>query len=239
MTSYQFMILSPLKAGPSLVEQVCSRLTRQLRHSTETSDGRLPPERVMAAKLGVSRTVLREATKRLELQGILEIRHGSGIRAVDRLHQPLNGSLSLLLPEIPERLRQLIETRAALEPEIARLATLRAKAADLRQLRAIHTKLLSAETHDEAIEADIEFHRTLARIAGNEILKLLLASVAELSRESRRVTIGNVGTKRAIDHHAAILKAIAARNPSAAARAMKHHMDEAARDLNAQSRMKK
>jgi GntR family transcriptional repressor for pyruvate dehydrogenase complex len=240
MTSYQLaMTLSPLKSTPSLVDQVCSRLARQLRDEIESGDGKLPPERLMAESLGVSRTVLREATKRLELQGLLEIRHGSGIRAVNRLHKPLSGSLSLLLPELPERLRQLNEARAAIEPEIARQAALKAKTADLKQLRAIHDRLVAAETHDEAVEADIDFHRTLARVAGNEILKLMLESLADLGRESRRVTIGNVGQQRAIDHHNAILAAVAAHDAAAAAKAMKHHMDEAARDLAAKTKTKR
>ncbi len=233
------MTISPLKSSPSLVEQVCSRLARQLRDEGDSGDGRLPPERLMAERLGVSRTVLREATKRLELQGLLEIRHGSGIRAVNRLHKPLSGSLSILLPELPERLRQLSEARAAIEPEIARQAALKAKASDVKQLRGIHERLLAAAAHDEAVEADIDFHRTLARIAGNEILKLMLESLADLGRESRRVTIGKVGRQRAIDHHAAILNAVAAHDDNAAAKAMRHHMDEAARDLAAKTKGKR
>ena len=233
------MTISPLKPAPSLVEQVCSRLARQLRDEVDSGDDRLPPERLMAERLGVSRTVLREATKRLELQGLLEIRHGSGIRAVNRLHKPLSGSLSILLPELPERLRQLSEARAAIEPEIARQAALKAKASDVKQLRSIHERLLAAETHDEAVEADIDFHRTLARIAGNEIMKLMLESLADLGRESRRVTIGNVGRQRAIDHHAAILNAVTAHDATAAAKAMKHHMDEATRDLAAKAKTKR
>lgn len=233
------MTITPLKPTPSLVEQVCSRLARQLRDEVESGDGKLPPERLMAERLGVSRTVLREATKRLELQGLLEIRHGSGIRAVNRLHKPLSGSLSILLPELQERLRQLSEARAAIEPEIARQAALKAKATDVKQLRGIHERLMAAETHEEAVEADIDFHRTLASIAGNEILKLMLESLADLGRESRRVTIGNVGRQRAIDHHAAILNAVAAHDANAAAKAMKHHMDEAARDLAAKAKARR
>lgn len=240
MTSYQSsMTLSPLKPIPTLVDQVCARLARQLRDEPEPGDGRLPPERVMAERLGVSRTVLREATKRLELQGLIEIRHGSGIRAVNRLHKPLSGSLSLLLPDVGERLRQLNEARAAIEPEIAKQAALKAKAADLRQLRAIHERMQNAESHDEAVEADIDFHRTLARIAGNEILKLMLESLADLGRESRRVTIGNVGHQRAVEHHVAILKAVTAHDATASAKAMKHHLDEAARDLFAKTKTKR
>ena len=225
------MTLTPLKVTPSLVEQVCARLALQLRDEAGSGDGRLPPERQMAESLGVSRTVLREATKRLELQGLLEIRHGSGIRAVNRLHKPLSSSVAILLPEAAERLRQLIEARAVIEPELARQAALKARAADVKQLRTVHERLVAAETHDDEVEADIDFHRTLARIGGNEILKLMLESLADLGRESRRVTIGNVGRQRAIDHHTAILNAVAAHDADAAAEAMKHHMEEAARDL--------
>lgn len=233
------MNLSPLKSTPTLVEQVCSRLARQLRDESESGDGRLPPERIMAERLGVSRTVLREATKRLELQGLLEIRHGSGIRAVNRLHKPLSSSLALLLPELPERLRQLLEARAAIEPEMARLAAVRAKAGDIQRLREIHERMVNATDDTEAVEADIDFHRALAGIAGNEIFKITLESLADLGRESRRVTIGNVGKQRAIDHHAAIMEGVAAHDADAAASAMMHHMDEAVRDLAAKNLTKR
>ena len=82
----------------------------------------LPAERSLAIKLGVSRTVVREATKRLEQQGLLEVQHGTGIRVVDKLHRPLNGSLELLIPDIAESLQQLNETRLSIEPDAARQA---------------------------------------------------------------------------------------------------------------------
>lgn len=234
------MKITRVKSTVPLVEQVCSRLTRLLRAADGAGDGRmLPPERTMAQRFGVSRTVLREATKRLELQGLLEIRHGSGARAVDRLQKPLNGSLSLLLPEISERLRQLIVARAAIEPVVATLAAARARPADVRRLQRLQLRLCAAATHEESVDADIEFHRELARIAGNDILKLILESLADLSRESRRVTIGKVGKKRAIEHHAAILRAVATHDAAAAERAMKHHMEEAALDLAPKAMAKK
>ena len=70
----------------------------------------------------MSRTVMREATKRLESQGLLEIRHGSGTWVVNQLHKPVCGSLSLAMPKCKERLRQLNEARLLVEPEIARQA---------------------------------------------------------------------------------------------------------------------
>jgi DNA-binding FadR family transcriptional regulator len=232
MTSYQFMILSPLKAGPSLVEQVCARLMRQLRRSTENGDGKLPPERIMAAKLGVSRTVLREATKRLELQGMLEIRHGSGIKIVDRLHRPLNNSLSLLIPDLADRLSQLNEARLSIEPDAAALAAQRATKEQICTLRRIQTQLENATDNAAAIEADIAAHHAIADTSGNLIYRLILDSLAEIGITSRLRTIGRIGKKTAIEHHEAILSAIERRDAEAAREAMRTHILAAGEDMD-------
>ena len=120
-----------------------------------------------------SRTVVREAAKRLELQGIIEIQHGIGIKAVDKLHKPLNGSLALLVPDAEERLRQLNETRMAIEPESARLAAENATAAQIRTLKRIHQQLIDASDTARAIEADMAFHRALAEASGRRTLVYL------------------------------------------------------------------
>ena len=105
------MSLSTIERPVSLVEDVCQRLATEIRAELNGGDGWLPPERRLAEQLGVSRTVVREATKRLELQGLIEVRHGIGIKVVDKLHKPLNGSLALLIPDTADRLRQLVEVR--------------------------------------------------------------------------------------------------------------------------------
>lgn len=229
------MTLSTIKST-SLVDQVCSVLAQELRSELDRGEGWLPPEREMARKLGVSRTVLREATKRLELQGLLEIQHGVGIRAVDHLHKPLSGSLSLLLPDLVVRLEQLMEARLTIEPEIARLAALRASAEQIEALSGTLRAMAQADSQEAAVVADIEFHRQLAQASGNEVLALMLESLSELGRESRRLTIGNVGRQRAIEHHAAILKAVTEKQPDAAAQAMRTHVQVAIEDLKLQVR---
>lgn len=216
---------------PSLVDEVCQRLAGLTRRDHLGDDGWLPTERDLAAQLCVSRSVVREATKRLEQQGLLEIRQGLGIRAVDRLHKPLNGSVRLLIPQAPRRLRQLTEVRLLIEPELARLAAQRGTAAQLRAIRRAHERMISATTDQEGIAADLEFHRQIAAAAGNEICSLLLDSVAELGIESRHATIGTVGVEVAIEHHAAILVAIERRQPGPACECMKRHLETATADL--------
>lgn len=223
------MSLPSVKAK-SLVEQVCDRLAELIRAQPDASAS-LPPERRLAEELGVSRSVIREAIKRLELQGLLEVKRGSGIRIVDQLHRPLNGSLELLIPDSEERLRQLHETRLVLEPEAARMAASRATAEHLANLENIQSRLEGATNHADAIAHDLEFHHALVEASGNRIFLLILDSLADISRESRERTIGSVGKETAIEHHGMILEAVMRRDPDGAESAMRYHLGEAQRDL--------
>jgi GntR family transcriptional regulator, transcriptional repressor for pyruvate dehydrogenase complex len=225
------MSLQTIERPASLVEEVCRQISGQIHDDAFTKDGWLPAERELAERLGVSRPVVREATKRLELQGLLEIRHGVGIKVVDKLHKPLNGSVALLIPDTADRLRQLTEARLLIEPGLARMAAERVTNAHLRSLRQNQVRLAAAETYEQSIEADLEFHRLIALAAGNEICTLLLDSLAELGRESRKTTLSAVGNAVAVAHHSQILAAIEARQPERASAAMKMHLEAAAVDI--------
>jgi DNA-binding FadR family transcriptional regulator len=192
----------------------------------------LPAERSLAEQLGVSRTVVREATKRPEQQGLLEVQHGTGIRVVDKLHRPLNGSLELLIPDIAERLQQLNETRLSIEPYSAGLAAQRATKEQIRALRRIHADLETAPDNTAAIVADLNLHRALAEASGNLIFRLILDSLAEVGLASRQRTIGRIGKSTAIEHHARVLDAIEARDPGAARQAMHRHILDAGEDMD-------
>jgi len=215
----------------SLVEEVSDTLAGAIRSGGLAMDGLLPSERHLAEQFGVSRPVVREATKRLELQGLVEVRQGVGIRVVDRLHAPVSAAARLLLPDEGERLRQSLEVRLALEPVIARRAAERAGAADLLELNHLHTALESAPDLAAAMECDLAFHRELARLSGNEIFGLMLDSIADLGRESRRATMSEAGVGRAIKQHTAVLRAIVSGDAKGAEKAMRDHIDTAVSDL--------
>ncbi|MCB1209104.1 MAG: FadR family transcriptional regulator [Verrucomicrobiales bacterium] len=225
------MSISTLPRPTSLVEGVCQQLADLIREPSSDEERWLPGERSLAEQLGVSRTVVREATKRLEQQGMLEIQHGAGIKVVDKLHRPLIGSLSILIPKETERLRQLNEARLAIEPECARLAATRATASQIKALWALHRKLVEATDNDAAIEIDLAFHRALAQTSGNLIFRLILDSLAEIGLASRRRTIGRVGKNAAIAQHATILGAVEKHDAEAAEAAMRHHILSAGEDM--------
>lgn len=215
--------------APSLVEKMCERLAAIVRGAP---GGWLPTERELSAQFGVSRNVVREATKRLEAQGLLEIQHGIGIKAVNRLHRPLSDSLTLLIPDVADRLAQLNETRLSIEPDAAAFAAERATTAQCRELRRIHEELERAPDSDTAIQCDLAFHHAIAEASGNLIYRLVLDSLGELGVASRKLTIGRIGKQTAIEHHEAILTAIEKRDAEAASAAMRTHIFAAGEDMN-------
>lgn len=187
----------------------------------------LPPERRLADELGVSRSALREAIKQLENQGLLECRHGIGVRVTRNFSTPLRKVLAHAVPAPSERIRQFAAVRVLVEPEIARLAALQIKPAELATLQDCQQRLHDATDLKEAVAADLEFHRHLATIAGNQVLALMLASIAELEEQARLVSLRRVGVTDAHAQHQQVLDAVAAGDSEAARDAMLRHVQAA------------
>ncbi len=217
---------------PSLVEKVTTRLAQVVRENLHGDEKWLPTERELSAQMGVSRNVVREATKRLEARGLVEIQHGIGIRSVNHIHRPLNESVSWLMPDLADRLRALSEARLSVEPDVAALAAVRASPRQLGQLRELHENLYAAPDLESAVDADCAFHHAIADAAGNPVFRLLLDSLADLGRSSRVRSMGRAGRERAITQHAAVLKAIESGNAATARRAMRKHILAALDDLD-------
>ncbi|HEV3021341.1 MAG TPA: FCD domain-containing protein, partial [Pirellulales bacterium] len=128
-------------------------------------------------------------------------------------------------------LLHLVEARRPLESEIAALAAERATARHLHALDAAIEQLVAAQTHEERVEADVQFHRVLAESTGNAVFALLLETLAGLLRESRRQTIAQSGIDVALAGHRAILSAVRRKDANGARRAMLEHLTLAERDL--------
>lgn len=225
------MTLDTIARPPSLVEKVSQSLADIARRDRQEDDGWLPTERELSAQLGVSRSVVREAAKRLELQGLLEIRQGSGMKVVDKLHKPLSSAVHMLVPDEKQRLVQLTEVRLALEPENTRLAAERATNGELKQLKAAHERLKNCQEFETQVLADMEFHCLIAEASGNKIGSLLMQSLSDLLQNSLSHGYRLVTKDQAVADHGKILDAILARNANAAATAMKNHLLHARDDL--------
>ncbi|MFC4355225.1 FadR/GntR family transcriptional regulator [Chryseomicrobium palamuruense] len=132
---------------------------------------KLPPERELAQKLGVSRTGLREALRYLADLGAIQSRQGGGhYLRVSRIEDALGNRGTLKLEVDPISTAEMLEVRRALECEAAFLAASQATSSQLAELKVYLSDMKRATTEEEGAKADIGFHFTLVRASHNPLL---------------------------------------------------------------------
>jgi GntR family transcriptional repressor for pyruvate dehydrogenase complex len=212
-----------------VVRQIEDRI---LRGALKPGD-MLPPERVMAEQIGVSRTVIREATKALELQGLVEVQHGRGVMVAPPSSANFADSLMRYMRIRESPIWALWELRSTIEVEVAGLAAERWEEADLAQIKAQLARLeASVESPKEYVEHDFEFHRAIARAGHNPLFPSVLEPFVSLLLESRNLgaSVPNAPRKSIVVHRR-IVDAIESRNPANARKAMREHFAQVAEFL--------
>jgi DNA-binding FadR family transcriptional regulator len=206
-----------------LYRQVAEQL-RQLFDSGEFTVGdRLPPERELAERMGISRPTIREALIALEVEGRVRIRVGSGIYVTEPSRLPANpttdeGPFELL------RAREFVE--GAVAEEAARLAT----AADIAAMDDILFQMEGkAHPNHATLTLDRAFHTTVASTLGNAVLVRVIGDLFDqrmnpyferLSSYFEDPTTWNA----ALEEHRLVRDAIAAGDPKRAKQAMQEHL---------------
>ena len=196
---------------------------------------RLPPERELCERLGVSRTVVREALNLVEARGLISIEHGRGAVVSGGEPRAVRDTLGLLLRVRPKKLWELLEMRGILEVEVAGLAAQRAGPEDVEEMRARVEKMRgSIDAPEGYVDADGEFHARLARAARNGVLLTMLEPVVDFLRASRRVSAARPGNaRRALLEHEQILGSVESGDAEGARREMSGHLANTARDIEA------
>jgi GntR family transcriptional repressor for pyruvate dehydrogenase complex len=220
-----------LRHKDALVERVVQMLEKQVLDGRLPVGSRLPAEREFAERLGVSRTVLREAVRILGTKGLLETRHGIGttIRAMtsEAVVKPMTLFFRSFNQEIS--LEDLHQVRSILEGETASLAASQGTDEDIDGLRRLCSEMQTA-AQDPATFAqkDAEFHRRLAQTTHNPLITLLLDSIRDLIAEVRTRVAHDPGLyDQVMPGHLRILDAVAARDPQRAREAMMEHLSAA------------
>lgn len=207
-----------------LYEQVAEQISRWIgEHGLQPGD-KLPAERELAARLGVSRATLSQALVALEVIGAVAVRHGDGTVVAS---SPGPSRIVEAVRAHANRLPEIIETRDALETKIASLAALRRTEADLER---IEDALVGMEADIEAggrgVEGDENFHAAVTAAAHSLLLSRLMAEIADLIRETRIESLSQPGRPRdSLAGHRAIADAIRDGDPEGASRAMHAHVE--------------
>lgn len=214
-----------------LVERAVEAIRRHILANHSGTSGYLFSQGELSQSLGVSRSVVREAMRILQSQGLVEISQGRRPRVKPAGTDAVIDSLTTLLKRSSISMLDLVEVRIPLETEIAALAAERHTEEDVAALKAAVGRLEEAAGLERQVEADVHFHQLLAKATGNKIFDLLLEILAQLLKESRRRTISESGVEVPIQHHTAILKAVEKGSALEARRAMLYHLTMAKRDI--------
>jgi len=211
-----------------LYTQVAHRLQQLIVAESLVPGDKLPGERVLAARLGVSRTVVREAIRVLADRGLLKVKQGCGTYVRDLSAKDAAAPLGLLLKmrKCPDTAERLTEVRRTIEVDIAGYAAERATQEDVAALEG-HLSLMREHASDPESysEHDLGFHLALAKATQNPYYDLLIQALAALLSETIRLTlIAPEATEAGMRHHTRLLGAIRGRSPDDARQAMADHL---------------
>ena len=212
-----------------LYRQIADQLAQLIASGEFAAGSRLPAERELAASLGVSRASVREAIISLEMNGLVEVRVGTGIFVT----RPPEGAVRPGGDGGPGPF-ELLAARRMIEGEIAALAAKAASPADAGALRESVVRMEAMLDDFQVREAeDRDFHLLVARASGNSSLELVVEGLwnqrAGLWGRLQQHFHTHELAVQTIRDHAAIAKAIAAHDPEAARAAMHRHLSRVVR----------
>ena len=216
-----------------LYEQIARKLAHAIAIGEYDLGQRLPSERELAQSFQVSRPTIREAIIALELDGLVEVRLGSGVYVANR--QPPDGHEGV--KDIGPF--ELLEARRAIEGEAAALAALRIEDAQLAQLSDLIAEMRDDNRQHEILkseDADRRFHELIAASTQNSGIIAAVQMLWEARARSPQSHLmddkGRArGLKPPIEEHAAILRALKRRDSDAARAAMREHISRVMEDM--------
>ncbi len=228
-----------------LYRQIAEQL-RSLVAAGEFDVGqRLPAERDLAVQLGVSRPSVREALIALEVEGVIEVRTGSGIYVRASKAEAGKGRSGPVMAATDEEVPlewgplEVMHARSLIEPETAALAAERATRGDVNAIAAgLRQMQQQARRGEVPREGDEAFHLAIAQASGNGVLLDTLerywrARHGPLFERLGDYFEGPESWQVAITEHEAVLEAIRAQDPSQARRAMQRHIKQALKRYSA------
>ena len=209
---------------PRLYEQVAQQILDWVRESGLQVGDRLPPERELATRLGVSRATVSQALVAMEVVGVVAVRHGDGAVLVES-----SGTSKVVeaLRRHAQRLPDIIEAREALESKLAGLAAVRRTEEDLMRIdEALAVMADDIEAGGRGVEGDELFHAAVTTAGHSALLQRLMGEISDLVRETRIESLSQPDRPaESLAGHRRIAAAIRDRDAAGAAAAMTDHVE--------------
>ncbi|MGE7136242.1 FadR/GntR family transcriptional regulator [Luteibacter sp. NPDC031894] len=204
----------------------------------------LPREEVLAERMKVSRTALREAMKVLVAKGLIESRQRTGARVREAMHwNQLDADVlawrCALMPT-DSFVEKLVEMRELIEPAAAAAAAKRRTPEQLDDLRKAYDAMAASEDLDAWAEADLAFHETLLRATNNELMVSLFSVIETALGTFFLLSARNAANfKLALPHHEKVYEAVRKRQPEVARQAMLRMVDVSRKNIQGRGRSAK
>ncbi len=220
-----------------LYRQIADQIRTLIGSGEFPAGARLPPERDLAKQLGVSRPSVREALIALEVEGLVEVRIGSGIYVLGTAPKSAGESAADVV-QAESGPFELLRARYVIESECAALAAKSAKKAQVSGIEeALEQMQRELDGEKQPLDGDRLFHLRIAEATGNgalvAVVKLLWDErTGPLYQQLEHHYNSPALWMAAMAEHRAVLKAIAARDGSAARTAMRRHLNQAYKRFN-------
>ena len=209
-----------------LQNDIIRKIKELINYKNLEPGDKLPSERMLSEKFGVSRGNVRTSIQRLEYYGILESIPQSGTFVANIGVVAMNGMIDDILRLKDPDFKSLVETRILLELKTVKLAAIRRSEEDLENIKsALDAYEKVALSGEDAVQEDLLFHLAIAKASGNRTINAFMLSITPqiiIDFEKYHVCdkrLAQIG----IDEHKAIYKAIKEQNPKLAKQKMKDH----------------
>jgi GntR family transcriptional repressor for pyruvate dehydrogenase complex len=221
-------LMLPIQQVPKsrIYQHIIEQIKALIRDKQIKEGERLATERELAQQFGVSRITIRQALTVLHEMGLINGRPGGGTFVSNIIRDKSLEPLSATLLTAKDLLNGRLEVRRIIEPEVTRLAAVRATARDIRELeRIIALQKAKAKKNVPITDEDTLFHETIARLTKNDILiKLVQFLHVQLNVSRHRSLMVPRGNEDAIADHIRIYEAIQKKDSRAAHAAMVAHL---------------
>lgn len=195
----------------AVTDEAITKIKDMLISGELSAGDRLPPEKELSEKLGLSRSSLREAVKALEIIRVLDVRRGDGTYVTSLEPKLLTEAMSFIVDlHQDETILDIFEVRRILEPAAAAMAAGRITPEQTAALRATMENIDESTSVEQLVEHDLVFHQLITAAADNAYLASVLDSLSSSTVRARiwRGLTQEKAVDRTLSEHTAIIEAL-------------------------------